>query len=288
MHVFPRSFSAFWVLFLAGALLAGQAGLSFAADANAVTVVAQASESDDEEDVNDPIEPLNRAIFTFNQHLEVALIKPASIFYQAFVPPGMRTAIGNFLDNLKTPVVLANDILQGEPTRAMQTTQRFLINSTVGLAGFLDVAEDMGIPAHDEDFGQTMGVWGVGEMFYLVLPIFGPSNPRDAVGKLFVDGFFDPLSLWASNTGRDEINNTRMLLGGVDEYSGLMDELDQIKKTSIDYYAALRSMYRQKREAEIKNGEDVDLPPIPDLSFEFDEQDFKGLPGSGNEEISRN
>lgn len=288
MHVFPRSFSAFWVLFLAGALLAGQAGPSFAADANAVTVVAQASESDDEEDVNDPIEPLNRFIFAFNQHLEVALIKPASIFYQVFVPPGMRTAIGNFLDNLKTPVVLANDILQGEPTRAMQTTQRFLINSTVGLAGFLDVAEDMGIPAHDEDFGQTMGVWGVGEMFYLVLPVFGPSNPRDAVGKLFVDGYFDPLSMWATNTGRDEINNTRMLLGGVDEYSGLMDELDQIKKTSIDYYAALRSMYRQKREVEIRNGDEVDLPPIPDLSFEFDEQDFKGFPGSGVEEISQN
>ncbi len=228
--------------------------------------------AEDEDDVNDPIEPVNRFIFGFNEFFYAITLRPISKAYN-FLPQPVREAVSNVLDNVNSPVVLANDVLQGEAQRALHTAGRFLINSTAGLAGLFDVAEKIGIPEHDEDFGQTLGVWGVGEGFYLVLPLFGPSSPRDAVGKLAVDYFFNHLGLWLENTDRDEIFYALVGARAIDEYAGLVDELDQIKKTSIDYYAAIRSMYRQKRESEIKNGEDVDLPPIPDLGFQFDEDE---------------
>lgn len=223
-----------------------------------------------ENGVGDPLEPLNRVIFKFNELFRGFILGPATEIYSIFIPPPVRTAIGNVLANLRTPIVLANDVLQGRPGAAWQTTQRFAINSTLGIGGIVDRAAKMGIEGHDEDFGQTMGVWGVGEGFYLVLPLFGPSNPRDAVGKHVVDGYFDPLDMWLDNTNRDAAVWARASVGGVDTYSGVVDELDQIRKTSIDFYAALRSMYRQKRAAEIRNGAGDDLPPIPDIDYELD------------------
>ncbi|MBL6945410.1 MAG: VacJ family lipoprotein [Rhodospirillales bacterium] len=239
--------------------------------ANSSSQVAALAAADEGDDVNDPLESLNRLIFGFNEFFNKAVLYPATSIYQIFLPPQLRNAIGNMIDNLSTPVILANDILQGEGERAWRTTQRFLINSTLGIGGMMDVAEDMGVIDHDEDFGQTLAVWGIGEGFYVVLPLYGPSNPRDAIGKLLVDGYFDPLGQYLSNTNQDEAAMARMGVGGVDEYGGVMDELEQIKKTSVDYYAAIRSMYRQKRLAEIGNGEPMDLPPIPDLGFDFDE-----------------
>lgn len=234
----------------------------------AQAVVAEEVPATAPEGVSDPLEPINRLIFGFNEILQMVILRPATEMYEVFVPPPLREAIGNIIDNLKTPVILANDILQGESDRAWRTTQRFVINSTVGIAGIMDAADDMGIPRHSEDFGQTLAVWGVGEGFYVVLPLFGPSNPRDAVGKLFVDNYFDPLGLYLSNIDHEPGMYARTTVEGVDEYGGVMDELDQIKKTSIDFYAAVRSMYRQKRKSEIANGAEVDLPPIPDLSLE--------------------
>ncbi|MCP5373217.1 MAG: VacJ family lipoprotein [Hyphomicrobiales bacterium] len=239
--------------------------------------VEVAAAGDATDDVNDPLEPLNRAILHFNNFFEVMLLRPATTFWVAFVPPPLREAIGNMLDNLKTPVVLANDLLQGEGDRALITVKRFFINSTVGIGGIRDYAADeMNMPGHDEDFGQTLAVWGVGEGLYVVLPFFGPSNPRDAVGKLVVDPFFDPLGLYLANTNQDAWTWTRTGTGATDEFSGVADELDQIKKTSVDFYAALRSMYRQKRAAEIRNGSDDDLPPIPDIKYDVSEEDEKG------------
>ena len=223
------------------------------------------------EGTNDPLEPINRLFFGFNEILQMVILRPATEMYQLFIPPPLREAIGNVIDNIKTPVILANDILQGEGRRAWVTTQRFMVNTTVGVGGIMDPADEFGIRRHSEDFGQTLAVWGVGEGVYLVLPLFGPSNPRDAVGKLFVDNYFDPLGLYLSNIDHQPAIYARTAVEGVDEYGGVMDELDQVKKTSIDFYAAVRSMYRQKRKAEISNGEEVDLPPIPDLSLEGDE-----------------
>ncbi|MFQ5765701.1 MAG: MlaA family lipoprotein, partial [Rhodospirillales bacterium] len=131
-----------------------------------------------------------------------------------------------------------------------------------------------GVERHDEDFGQTLAVYGVEEGFYLVLPIFGPSNPRDAIGKLGADSYLDPLGLWLDNTDRDEIRYTLAGARGIDQYANIVDELDQVKKTSVDYYAAVRSLYRQKRKTEIHNGSILELPPIPDLSYDMIPEDF--------------
>ncbi len=241
----------------------------FASASHSGSELAQASQGSSarlaDDDVNDPIEPVNRAIFAFNEVFLDYLLGPISQVYEEVLPALVREGIRNILFNLATPVVLANDILQGEPQRAMETIGRMVINTTVGLGGMADVASELGVKRHNEDFGQTLGVWGVGEMFYVVLPILGPSNPRDAVGKLLVDGYFDPLGMWFSNTDRDVEKWMRTGVKGIDEYSGVRSDLEQIKKTSIDYYAAIRSLYRQKRAAEISNGRDIKLPPIPDL-----------------------
>ncbi|MBE0531884.1 MAG: VacJ family lipoprotein [Rhodospirillales bacterium] len=221
--------------------------------------------ADESDDSGDPLEPVNRFLFEFNEIFQMVILRPATGMYQHLIPPAVREAIGHMIDNLKAPVILANDLLQGEGDRAWVTTQRFVVNTTLGVGGIMDPATKFGLTRHSEDFGQTLAVWGVGEGLYLVLPFYGPSNPRDAVGKLFVDNYFDPLGMYLENTNEDEARYARMSVGGVDEYGGVMDDLEQIKKTSVDYYAAIRSMYRQKRKAEISNGTEVDLPPIPDL-----------------------
>jgi phospholipid-binding lipoprotein MlaA len=226
-------------------------------------LLAQASESD----ANDPLEPLNRVIFEINYFLERLLLRPAAELYVLMLPQEARDGIRNFLRNIRTPIVLANDLLQGEGERAWQTTQRFVINSTVGVGGVIDAADRFGIKHHNEDLGQTFAVWGVDEIVYLVLPIFGPSNPRDAVGE-FLDRYFDPVWYWTENTDRGEIQIARSVVGGVDSYSRVMDELKKLKDTSVDYYAAIRSIYRQKREADIRNGESKDVP-LPDIQYDF-------------------
>jgi len=233
--------------------------------------LAQASE---EEAVNDPLESMNRAIFEFNEGLQDVLLRPLAKFYNATVNLTVRQGISNFLDNLSSPVVFANDLLQGEFERALITFGRAFINSTIGIVGLADVATELGIERHDEDFGQTLAVYGMGEGFYLVLPIFGPSSPRDAIGKLVIDSYLDPLGLWLDNTDRDNIQYTLTGAEGLDEYAGIVDELNQVKKTSVDYYAAVRSLYRQKRKAEINNGSILELPPIPDLSYGITPEDF--------------
>ncbi|NQV46140.1 MAG: VacJ family lipoprotein [Rhodospirillales bacterium] len=220
-----------------------------------------------EDDQNDPFEGFNRAMFSFNEGFYDVVMRPVSNVYN-FLPPEMRTMIGSFLSNLNSPVVFVNDILQGELRRALTTAGRFAVNSTFGFGGIADVASSMGFEKHDEDFGQTLAIWGVGEGFYLVLPILGPSNPRDAIGRFIVDPLIiDPFNQQLDDTGNEEWMYGRFALSSIDRYAGIRDELDQIKKTSVDYYAAIRSLYRQKRKAEIANGEEMDLPPMPDFEF---------------------
>lgn len=225
----------------------------------------------DVEEVNDPLEPINRFIFGFNEIFQQVVLYPISSMYEIFVAPPLREAVKNIINNLKTPVILANDILQGEPGRAWTTTQRFVINTTWGIGGIFDRAQEMGYERHKEDFGQTMAVWGVGEGLYLVLPLLGPSNPRDAVGKFLVDGYFDPLGYYLTNTHQEEWSYARQGLDGINQYSDVRDELDRVKKTSVDYYAAIRSLYRQKRESDIRNGAEGNLPEIPNLSYEWND-----------------
>ena len=218
-------------------------------------------------DVNDPLEPINRVMFEINEYLQGLFLRPLAELYTLILPDEGQEAVHNFLKNLRSPVVLANDLLQGEMKRAWTTTKRLAINSTLGLGGTMDVADKWGIKGHSEDLGQTFAVWGIPDGFYLVLPIFGPSNPRDAVGK-FLDSYLDPVSHWLDNTNRDEWSTARTSVGGVDEFAGVMDDLQKLKDTSIDYYAALRSISRQKRKVEIRNGAPSDAP-LPDLKYDF-------------------
>jgi len=169
--------------------------------------------------LNDPAEPLNRDIFNFNKGLDDAAIKPVTAAYRAVAPETVRRGVHNFLNNLRTPVILANDLLQGELRRAGITLTRFAINSTIGVLGFSDQASGMGFDFHNEDFGQTLAVWGVSEGPYLMLPILGPSNPRDAVGFV-IDFFFDPINYWANNTNDLDVDTLRALEDALLDFPG--------------------------------------------------------------------
>ena len=250
-------------------------GTSFGADmADADTAHVTLAQASEEEAVNDPLETMNRAIFDFNEGFQDVLLRPLAKFYNNSVNVTVRQGISNFLDNLSSPVIFANDLLQGEFERALTTFGRAFINTTFGIFGLADVASELGIEQHDEDFGQTLAVYGMGEGFYLVMPIFGPSSPRDAIGKLVIDSYLDPLGLWMDNTDRKNMEYALTGAEGLDKYAGIVDELNQVKKTSVDYYAAVRSLYRQKRKSEIRNGSILELPPIPDLSYGIEPEDF--------------
>ncbi len=234
--------------------------------------------------INDPAEPTNRFIFGFNQGLDKAIIKPVTALYRAIFPDVVRNGVHNFLNNLKTPVVLANDILQGEAERAGDTVIRFAINSTVGIAGFRDQAADWGWEPHEEDFGQTLAVWGVGEGPYIMLPLFGPSNPRDAIGKV-VDFFLDPINWWAENSDNDWVPLTRTLINGIDTRDQLWDVLDDLEKSSIDFYAAIRSLYRQRRNEDISNGTGSKNNETPNFSDNFELDDPSDQPADNSSKI---
>ncbi len=219
------------------------------------------------DEVNDPFESVNRAIFSFNQFVDGILIKPLAMIYHDLLPPPLRDGVANFLNNLRTPVTLANDVAQGKMDRATTTIGRFVINSTIGVGGIIDMAEEFGLEGHREDFGQTLAVWGSGEGLYLMLPLFGPSNARDALG-LIGDTAMNPLTYFATT----ELLTARTLVRGVDERERVLDSLDEIERTSIDFYATLRSLYRQRRADEIRDGRPTPVIPIPAISID----DFRG------------
>ncbi len=209
--------------------------------------------------INDPLEPMNRAIFDFNDQLQTVFLGPIARGYRAVVPPFGRDRVADFLDNLNSPVVFLNDVLQGNMSLAGKTLERFALNSTFGVLGIMDVAKPMGVPGHDAGFGQTLGVWGVGEGPYLVLPFFGPSNPRDTVG-LVADFEADPVGIYLSNRHMNYLNYTRFGVTAVSQYEAYLDFIEDIKRTSLDYYATMRSLYRQRRHALIEAGKhDVEI-----------------------------
>jgi phospholipid-binding lipoprotein MlaA len=208
------------------------------------------------EQTNDPIEPWNRAMYFVNDGLDTLVIRPAAEAYRIFIPPEFRTGVRNALGNLRSPVIFVNDVLQGEAYRAANTAGRFLLNTTLGVGGLFDVATELGLPGHGEDFGQTLGRWGVREGPYLFLPVLGPSNPRDLVGA-GVDIATNPLSWVTGGADADAFTATRTGLSGLDTREGLIEPLDILREQSLDPYAALRSAYRQRRNAEINNTTDV-------------------------------
>ena len=226
------------------------------------------SESRTPEGSGDPLEPINRFVFEFNDLVYSIVLRPVAEIFRTMVPKIARDGVRNALQNLNAPFVLVNDVFQGEMGRAWNTSRRIVINSTIGVVGLYDAASDIwGIDRHTEDIGQTLGVWGVGEGFYLVLPVLGPSNPRDAIGQVS-KSFLDPVSQYLDHIDEKDAILGRVLTVGIDQYARTIDDLDRLKETSIDYYAAVRSIYRQKRKIEIMNRAPVNSP-IPDLHYDL-------------------
>ncbi len=203
------------------------------------------------DEANDPIEPVNRFIFDVNLKLDEYTLKPVAKGYRAAFPQPVRDSVHSFLDNLKSPIVFMNDVLQANVTGANATFGRFLINSTFGLGGLFDFAGSHGLPGHSADFGQTLGVWGVPEGPYLVLPIFGPSNPRDTTG-LVADSLADPFSIVAGENGLTYLIFVRAGVSAIDSRSRTIELFDDLQRNSLDFYAAARSLYRQRRQAEFE------------------------------------
>jgi phospholipid-binding lipoprotein MlaA len=205
---------------------------------------------DDQYAVHDPLEPVNRGIFTFNVAADDYIIRPVAQAYHDYVPEVIRTGVHSFLTILRSPVILFNDAIQGQGKLAGDTFARLWVNTILGLGGIMDVASDIGIPFHDADFGQTLGVWGLPAGPYLVLPILGPSDVRDGIG-LVADNYADPFNGIMRKQGDDGtyVLIGRTIVNGLDLRSRNLDILDRIRSTSLDYYATIRSLYQQHREA---------------------------------------
>lgn len=203
----------------------------------------------------DPFEPVNRAVFQFNDKADQVVLKPVAQTYKAVTPQLVRTGVGNFFGNIADLLSAANDLLQGKGQAAGDDLGRVLLNTSFGLGGFLDFATQAGIEKHDQDFGQTLGVWGMGPGPYLVLPIFGPSSARDGVGTL-VQTYVDPVTNipdvdWRNSLWGLRLVNARTQLLGTE---GLLEE------AAIDKYTFVRHAYLQRRRNLIFDGK----PPPED------------------------
>jgi phospholipid-binding lipoprotein MlaA len=224
-------------------------------------------------DDGDPIETFNRFMFAFNDALDTVIVRPVAVTYGFWVPEGVRDSIRNFLRNLSSPLIFVNDVFQGEFERAEVTGSRFFINTILGL-GFFDHAEGLGLPYHDEDFGQTLAVYGMGEGFYLVLPLVGPSSGRDALG-LAVDFVIDPTSIVLYNVELgNRIGIGRAIAQGVDSRSRNIATLDEVRRDSLDYYVRIRSLWRQQRQNDIENLEPFSTSNTSQLTVRIDRSDL--------------
>ncbi len=221
-----------------------------------------------EDEIYDPLEPINRAIFSFNNVADRIILEPVAKGYKK-LPSPIQSGISNFLSNLRTPLVVVNQFLQGQGSNAFQSTGRFVVNSTVGIFGLFDVADRLGLEEKEEDFGQTLATWGVGDGFYIVLPLFGPSNLRDTSGMVMTM-LTDPINAYAVTEGEAWIVPMRTAANAVDQRSKIIDEVNALRDNSIDYYAAVRSSYYQNRKAAIDNIDDNELTPLPLISIEFE------------------
>ena len=212
-------------------------------------------------DNRDPLEDVNRAIFAFNDFLDSYIMVPIAKTYRFIMPETLREMGRNFFENFNEPVVAINDALQGDFENAGTSLGRFVVNSTVGLFGFFEVAERIDLKEHPADFGQTLHTYGVGSGPYVMLPFFGPSTVRDAVGK-GVDSFLNPISYLLDFETRLYLKASEIVVDRED----VLDELEELRKGSLDYYAAVRSAWFQNRAQELRKGEP---PPADDIDKLF-------------------
>lgn len=232
--------------------------LAFCALAPTAYAAENAASKTDVVSIEDPFETYNRYIFSFNQGADEYFLRPVASGYRYITPEPLRERLGHFSDNMNEPLSMVNSFFQGDFERGMKTFWRFIINSTFGIGGLNDVATSAGIPAQEEDFGQTLAVWGFGQGQYFVLPIFGPTSTRDGVGRIG-DWLTDPVS-WAL------INEGFVQFGigvgqGIIERERFLDQIDDINDSSLDPYVTYRSIYLQRRDAQIHNRNSA----MPDL-----------------------
>lgn len=219
----------------------------------------------------DPWEGMNRKVFAFNEGLDRWILEPVATGWDYVLPEFAQDGISNFFDNLSMPVHLANDLLQGKPGDAYQTAWRMVINTTVGIGGLFDPASRWEVYKSDEDFGQTLGVWGVPSGPYLVIPLLGPSSPRDATG-LVVDQmgaaatYFVPLYVTVSAGAVDRLNDRARLL----------ETIAAEREAAFDFYTALRSSYTQFRENRVRDRKEEETDDGDDDLYYFDEEDEDG------------
>ncbi|MBY0291738.1 MAG: VacJ family lipoprotein [Alphaproteobacteria bacterium] len=210
---------------------------------------------------NDPLEPVNRIIFSVNDVIDRFFIDRIAAMYKGVIPEFLRERVGYVLRNLSEPIVLTNNILQGEFEDAEDTLRRFLINSTVGMGGVFDISTDLEIPYKKEDFGLTLASWGFSSGPYLVLPILGPSNVRDTFGRIG-DYALDPINWWAySNNDTAAYSYSRTGIQILDAKADNIEIIESLKKGSLDPYATFRTWYTERRAALVaKDREALDTP----------------------------
>ncbi len=238
--------------------------------------MAQAASAEDE--FNDPFEDANRGIFGFNHAIDDAVLVPVAKTYRTVLPPPMRQSVHDFLQNLNGPVIFMNDLLQGQVELAGNTIARLALNTTIGVGGMFDVATQIGIPYHSNDLGITLAVWGFAAGPYIIVPVLGPSSPRDLIGQVG-DGFADPANYFASGHHLMWAVVARTATSGIDTRSRNIESLADIERTALDNYATIRSLYRQRRQAQIRH-EQPNLPnptpvqgsdagPDPSITYSF-------------------
>jgi phospholipid-binding lipoprotein MlaA len=215
-----------------------------------------------QEPVYDPYEGLNRDLFAAHEAIDQGLLEPVARGYRAVTNRPIRTGVSNFLRNLRSPIIFANDVLQAEPGRAGTTLARFGVNTTIGVLGLFDPASDMGLERHDEDFGQTLAVWGVSEGPYFFVPVLGPTNLRDGAGRI-IDLAFDPLN-WAEFDSQSAVSATRGVVTGLSAREAVLEEIDGIRENSVDPYITIRSSYGLWRDSAVRNGP-ADVQDLPDF-----------------------
>jgi phospholipid-binding lipoprotein MlaA len=198
---------------------------------------------------DDPLEGYNRAMFAFNDQVDRAVLKPAAQAYEYVVPGPLRTGVGNFFGNLTDPWIATNNLLQGKVADALSDFMRFAVNSTFGLLGVLDIATEMGLPKHDEDLGQTLGRWGVGEGAYVVLPFFGPRTVRDTVALPADMAGQSPVGIDHVPT-RNTVTATRI----VHTRSVLLGTERTLDEATFDRYAFVRDFYLEQRRYKVSDG----------------------------------
>lgn len=226
-------------------------------------------------EANDPLEPMNRKIFAFNMAADKYAMRPIVKGYRKVTTPGFRLKARTFLSNLKTPLTVVNDLLQLNFKNAGRDLSRFVINSTIGFLGVYDVADRMGIAPNYQGFGTTMAVWGIPSGPYLVLPFLGPSNVRDAAGTA-ANVVFDPFTYISYQNDNDDVTRAFIIADIVEAlaaYENSLELLDEGRKSSLDFYAYMRSMYQQYRKKTIENAKGIKTNEDGKAAYEFSLED---------------